>query len=233
MIGIDLDEAEVITSVSTVSAAFTAFSLDLSTESSVVDGWALIEENHGIPDVLVNNAASKSSDVRAFFRPFEETVVSVWDEVMSVNLTGMMLMCREHGRRMRAADRGGSIINIASVYAVVAPDQRIYEGSSYPDLGGAINTPAVYSASKAGVLGLTRHLAAYWGQSRIRVNAISPGGISSGQNETFRTRYSSRVPIGRMADAKEIDGALIYLASDASSYVTGQNIVVDGGLSAW
>lgn len=233
VIGVDLEKAAILSSVSTDSDAFTAFSADLSIESSVVAAWALIEENHGVPDILVNNAASKSSDVRAFFRPFEETTVAVWDEVMSVNLTGMMLMCREHGRRMRAADRGASIINIASVYGVVAPDQRIYEGSSYPDLGGTINTPAVYSASKAGVLGLTRYLAAYWGRSGIRVNAISPGGISSGQNETFRCKYSNRVPIGRMADAAEIDGALIYLASDASSYVTGQNIVVDGGLSAW
>ena len=215
------------------SDRFTSLVMDLSDERSVVESASHIEKEFGAPDILVNNAASKSSDVRAFFRPFEETSAEIWNEVMAVNITGMMLMCREHGRRMIEHSKRGAIVNIASVYGVVAPDQRIYEGSDYPDLGGAINTPAVYSTTKAAVIGLTRYLAAYWGQAGIRVNAISPGGVASGQNETFQQNYSRRVPMGRMAKGEEIEGALVYLASDASSYVTGQNIVVDGGLSAW
>lgn len=228
-----MDEGAVQDAVASDSEAFTAVAIDLSSESSVVGAWKSIEEHHGIPEILVNNAASKASDVRAFFRPFEETSLSVWNEVLAVNLSGMMLMCREYGRRQKESVRGSSVINIASIYGVVAPDQRIYEGSFYPDMGGAINTPAVYSASKAGVLGLTRYLAAYWGASGIRVNSISPGGVSSGQNRTFVARYSDRVPLARMANPDEIDGALLFLASDASSYVTGQNLVVDGGLSVW
>ena len=100
-------------------------------------------------------------------------------------------------------------------------------------MGRSINTPAVYTTSKAGVIGLTKHLASYWANRGIRVNCLVPGGAESGQNETFKRKYSERIPLGRMAQPRELVGALIYLASDASSYVTGQNIVVDGGLSVW
>lgn len=178
-------------------------------------------------DVLINNAATKS---RNFFEPFESFPLEDWNEVMTVNTTGVMLACQIFGAAM--AERGaGSIVNILSIYGIVAPDQRIYEGSSYE--GRAINTPAVYSTSKAAVWGLTRYLAAYWGARGVRVNAVTPGGVLSGQNDTFVRRYSERVPLGRMAEADEISGAVAFLCSDASSYVTGHNIVVDGGLTVW
>lgn len=180
--------------------------------------------------ILHNNAATKTADVRAFFAPFESYSVDTWREVMRVNVDGMFLMAQAAGLHM-AAHGGGSIVQTASIYGVVAPDQRIYEGSNY--LGGPINTPAVYSASKAAVLGLTRHLATYWASAGIRVNALTPGGVASGQNNEFARRYSQRVPLGKMAAANDLVGALIFLASDASSYVTGQNIIVDGGLTAW
>jgi NAD(P)-dependent dehydrogenase (short-subunit alcohol dehydrogenase family) len=142
----------------------------------------------------------------------------------------MFLVAQAIGTRM--ARRGqGSIIQTASIYGVMAPDQRIYQGSQYN--GRAINTPAVYSASKAGVIGLTRHLATYWSEHGVRVNTLTPGGVASGQNSEFDRRYSARVPLGRMAEADDMVGAAVFLASDASRYVTGQNIVVDGGLSAW
>ncbi|MGI8401539.1 MAG: SDR family oxidoreductase [Gemmatimonadaceae bacterium] len=233
VVGLDVTAATIDLPREVKSDRFTSLVMDLSDEHSVVETASQIEREFGAPDVVVNNAATKSADVRAFFRPFEETSTEVWNEVLAVNITGMMLMCREYGRRMIEHGKRGTIVNIASVYGVVAPDQRIYEGSDYPDLGGAINTPAIYSTSKAAVIGLTRYLAAYWGHAGIRVNAISPGGVSSGQNATFQQNYSRRVPMGRMAEGQEIEGALIYLASDASSYVTGQNIVVDGGLTAW
>jgi len=148
-----------------------------------------------------------------------------------VNLDGMFLVAQAVGKQMVAQEKGGSIIQTASIYGVMSPDHRIYEGSFY--LNRQINTPAIYTASKAGVVGLTKYLATYWADKKIRVNTLTPGGVESGQNDEFKRHYSSRIPMNRMADAHEMVGALLYLASDASSYVTGQNIIVDGGLSAW
>ena len=127
--------------------------------------------------------------------------------------------------------QGGSVIQTASTYGIVGPDFRIYEGSSYLD--HEITTPAVYSASKAAVCGLTRYLATYWAKEGIRVNTLVPGGIESGQNEKFIENYGARTPLGRMASADEMVGAVVFLASDASSYMTGQMLVVDGGWTAW
>jgi len=185
----------------------------------------------GQVDVLHNNAASKSRDLDAFFAPYEQYSLEQWREIMAVNVDGMFLVSQAAGAEMVRRGKGGSIIQTASIYGILAPDQRIYEGSEY--LGRQINTPAVYSASKAAVVGLTKYLAAYWAEAGIRVNTLTPGGVESGQNEEFKRRYSARIPMGRMARADELVGALLFLASDASSYVTGQNIVVDGGLSAW
>jgi len=184
----------------------------------------------GTIDILVNNAATKSSKLDQFFEPDETFSSQTWREVMSTNLDGAFFMCQSAGRRMLEAG-SGTIVNIASIYGVVGADQRIYEGSEY--LGRAISTPAVYSASKAGLLGLTRHLAASWGPRGIRVNAVTPGGIASGQNETFQTKYSSRVPLGRMARVEEIADAVSYLISDSASYIHGHNLLVDGGLTSW
>jgi NAD(P)-dependent dehydrogenase (short-subunit alcohol dehydrogenase family) len=200
---------------------------DITDRPSLEDLKKRIEAEHGQVQVLVNNAAAKSPN---FFEPFETFPVEDWDFVMGVNLKGVMLGCQVFGAAM--AERGhGSIINTLSVYGIVAPDQRIYEGSEYE--GHAINTPAVYSTSKAAVWGLTKYLSAYWGDRNVRVNAITPGGVFSGQNDEFVKRYSARVPLGRMAAQDEMNGAIVYLASDASSYVTGQNIVIDGGLTVW
>lgn len=185
----------------------------------------------GTVDILVNNAATKTDDLEAFFAPTESFALDTWRDVMSVNLDGMFLVAQAFGEQMRSQASGGSIIQTASVYGVLAPDARIYDGAEY--LGTAINTPAVYSASKAGVIGLTRHLAALWAPDRIRVNSLTPGGCESGQNAEFQQRYGARVPLGRMARPDEMVGAILYLASDASSYVTGHNLIVDGGLSAW
>jgi NAD(P)-dependent dehydrogenase (short-subunit alcohol dehydrogenase family) len=203
---------------------------DVADEDAVTEAVAAVEAELGPIAVLHNNAASKSSSLEGFFAPLATTSLETWREVMAVNLDGMFLMARAVGNRM--VERGrGSIVQTASIYGVMAPDQRIYEGSSY--LGMEISSPVVYSASKAGVVGLTRHLAAEWGARGVRVNTLVPGGVRSGQNDTFLARYSARVPLGRMAEADEMTGALVFLASDASSYVTGQTLLVDGGLSAW
>ena len=181
--------------------------------------------------ILHNNAASKSADLDAFFASTEEYSLSEWRKIMAVNVDGLFLVAQAVGRQMQKQGTGGSIIQTSSIYGLVSSDKRIYEGSFY--LGRQISNPAVYSTSKAAVVGLTRYLAANWGDARIRVNALVPAGVESGQNETFKARYSARVPLGRMAQGDEMVGALVYLASDASSYVTGHCLVVDGGLSAW
>lgn len=203
------------------------YACDITSRPALEDLRRCVEADLGPVEVLINNAAAKSPN---FFAPFEEFPEEDWDFVMGVNLKGVMLGCQVFGGAM--AERGrGSVINTLSVYGIVAPDQRIYEGSMYE--GRPINTPAVYSASKAGVWGLTKYLATYWGQRGVRVNAITPGGVASGQNDTFMQRYGARVPLGRMAQRDEMCGAVVFLASDAASYVTGHNLVVDGGLTAW
>ena len=206
------------------------FGCDITSPESVAQMVAAVVSDLGRIDVLVNNAASKGSSLDEFFKPFEEYSLQTWRQVMAVNIDGLFLVAQAVGKQMKLQG-GGSIIQTSSIYGVLAPDQRIYEGSQYN--GRAINTPAVYSASKAAVIGLTSYLSTYWAESGIRVNSLTPGGISSGQNKTFDEKYSNRVPLGRMGQASELTGALIYLASDASSYVTGQNLIVDGGLSTW
>lgn len=209
------------------SASLLHCAADVTDRESLLRARSELGGRWGAADVLLNNAAAKSAN---FFEPFETFPLDDWNEVMTVNLTGAMLAAQVFGTPM--AERGhGSIVNTLSIYGIVAPDQRIYEGSMY--LGRPINTPAVYGASKAGLWGLTKYLASYWGHRGVRVNAVTPGGVSSGQNDVFMENYSSRVPLGRMAEASEIAQAMRYLASDASKYVTGHNLVVDGGWTAW
>ena len=204
---------------------------DVSDPKSVAEMTKKAVKDLGGIHILHNNAATKTGNLGDFFASTESYSLQTWNEIMSVNLGGMFLVAQAVGKHMVESGRGGSIIQTASIYGCVGPDQRIYEGSHY--MGIEINTPAVYSASKAGVIGLTKYLATLWGAKGVRVNTLTPGGVQSGQNETFISKYSSRVPLGRMAEPQEMLGALVFLASDASSYVTGQNLIVDGGLSAW
>ena len=205
------------------------FEIDLSSEDSVKSWAGKVLGEYGHLDALLNNAAAKT---KGFFEPLESFSLDDWKAVVDVNMTGMFLTAREIGPSM--AERGsGSIINVSSIYGNVGPDQRIYEGSWYEELGGAINTPLVYSATKGAVLSMTRHLATYWGPRGVRTNTLTPGGVFSGQNDTFLKRYSDHVPLGRMAWDHEMVGAVIYLVSDASAYVNGANLMVDGGWTAW
>lgn len=207
------------------------FACDVSDKDAVVRMTQDVVSRFGAIDVLHNNAATKSKNPGDFFVPFEDFDFDVWRQVMSVNIDGMFLVAQAVGKQMVEQGRGGSIIQTASTYGLVGPDFRIYEGSEY--MGYQITTPAAYAASKGAVIQLTRYLASYWGDKGIRVNTLVPGGIESGQNETFQAKYSSRVPLGRMAQVDEMVGAVLYLASDASSYMTGQMMIVDGGWTAW
>jgi NAD(P)-dependent dehydrogenase (short-subunit alcohol dehydrogenase family) len=228
---VDLLGETAVAAAGDIGEAATGFACDVSDPASVKNCVDAVIARFGRVDVLVNNAATKTGDVRQVFAPFEDYSLDVWREVMAVNIDGMFLMAQAVGGEMLKQGSGGSIVQTGSIYGLVGPDERIYEGSDY--LGGAINTPAVYSASKAAVVGLTRWLATHWAKNAIRVNCLAPGGVGSGQNSTFADLYSARVPLGRMAEADEMVGPMLFLASEASSYVTGQVLAADGGWTAW
>lgn len=202
--------------------------IDVARESSVVDGVAKAASLYRGFDGAIFNAAITSEGLAGAinaFPVFEQYPLALWQKAMDINLTGAFLFAREAGRVLKAGN-GGSLINVASVYGVVAPDHRIYDGQPFQSF------PA-YSASKAGIIGLTRWLATWWAKDGIRANCVSPGGVYNGHNERFTTAYGNRTPIGRMADREEITGILIYLLSDSSRYCTGQNFIIDGGFTAW
>ncbi len=203
--------------------------VDITDRASIERGLKEVTERLGSPSILVNNAAidAPPNSTEVDTGPFETYPESSWDRMMEVNLKGMMLCCQVIGGQM-AQKGGGSIINIASIYGILSPDQRIYEYKDKPFF-----KPLSYCVSKAGVLNLTRYLATYWAKKNVRVNTLTLGGVFNNQDETFLKNYSSKVPLGRMARADEYNGAILFLASDASSYMTGANLVVDGGYSCW
>jgi 2-deoxy-D-gluconate 3-dehydrogenase len=190
-------------------------------------------------DILVNSAAlDPKFDLAALAEmtrqgtvsgAFEDYPLEQWQTALDVNLTGMFLCCQAAVKPMLAQGKHGSIINICSTYGLVAPDQRIYQR----DGKQTSYKPVYYSVTKAGVLGLTRYLATYYAGTDIRVNALTPGGIFNDHDETFLKAYTARAVMGRMANKDEMNGALLFLASEASSYMTGSNLVVDGGWTAW
>ena len=206
--------------------------VDITDRAGLERALALVEDRFGVPDGLVNAAAldSPPGALAAENGPFETYPESSWDRVMAVNVKGTMLACQVIGGRMAAAGRG-SIVNVSSIYGIVSPDQRLYE---YRRKGGDdFFKPVAYSASKSAVLNLTRYLATYWAKSNVRVNTVTFGGVFNNQDEQFLAGYSARVPLGRMARPDEYNGAIVFLLSDASSYMTGSNLVLDGGWTAW
>lgn len=193
-------------------------------------------ERFGRIDILVNNASltvkGGAERLPGYFAPFEEYDPQLWRQALEVGLTGAFLMSQAVGRVL--VERGGGVIlNVASTAGVVGPDHRIYEGITDPYTRRPFNTPIAYSATKAGVIGMTRYLATYWAAKNVRVNALSPGGVFDDHSDRFVSNYSSRVPLGRMAERSEYKGAVLFLVSDASSYMTGANLVVDGGWTCW
>ncbi|MFV0429015.1 MAG: SDR family oxidoreductase [Arachnia sp.] len=184
--------------------------------------------------VVINNAGldTQPSAPPEVSGPFEDFPVDVFREVVEVNLTGTFIVTQAAGAVMRAHGAAGSIINIGSIYGMVSPVQDIYAYQA--EQGHPFTKPVAYSAAKSGIYNLTRYCATYWGRHQIRVNTLTPSGVRRDtQDATFQANYTARMPMGRMAEADEFNGAAIFLASDASRYMTGANLVVDGGWTAW
>lgn len=209
--------------------------VDITDRDSVAALPEAVAARWGVPDVLVNNAGldTQPSAPPEVSGPFEAFPVEVFRDVLDVNLTGTFLMTQAVGAAMRRADKSGSIINVGSIYGMLSPVQDIYAYRA-EQAGAPFIKPVAYSAAKSGVYNLTRYCATYWGRHGIRVNTLTPSGVArDSQDERFQTNYTARIPIGRMARADEFNGAAIFLASAASTYMTGANLVVDGGWTAW
>lgn len=233
VIAADVDQQAAIDAVAELGEAHRGVMLDVTNPGSLVALRDMLLADYGRIDVLVNNAAINDMVehpvLAAELSSFEQYPLALWKRVLDVNVTGVFLCCQVLGTVM--AQRGsGSIVNIGSTYGSVAPDQSIYRT---PEGKQPFFKSAAYPASKGAVGMLTRFLASYWGHAGVRVNTLSPGGVENGQQRYFIDNYSRRTPIGRMAGRSDYRGALVFLASDASSYMTGHDLVVDGGWTIW
>lgn len=205
---------------------------DITAAQDVEMAFNLMMQKEIQPNVLVNNAGLDSPpDADAKENgPFEQYPEDSWDKVMSVNLKGPFLLCQAFGRNLLKNHHSGSIINISSIYGMVSPDQSLYSYRRTKE--EQFFKPVAYSVSKSGIFNFTRYLAAYWADKSIRVNSLTIAGVFNFQDEKFLENYCGRIPIGRMAQPEDYVGALIFLASEASNYMTGSNLVVDGGWTA-
>jgi NAD(P)-dependent dehydrogenase (short-subunit alcohol dehydrogenase family) len=201
---------------------------DVTDRASLETALAKVESDHGPPTVLVNNAGIDQPPGPGDTALFEDIDLDGFRQTIDVNLVGTFNASQVFGGAMARAGRG-SIVNIGSLYATIAPDPGLYD---HLELDPPFLKPPAYGASKAGVINLTRYLARLWGPKGVRVNALSPGGVTGGQDAEFVRKYEARTPLGRLADPAELAGPLVFLASDESSYLTGHELRVDGGFTA-
>ncbi|MFA6439971.1 MAG: SDR family oxidoreductase [Bacteriovoracaceae bacterium] len=232
---IDLEECEAFADELTISSPNEALAVatDITSRTSIVRLRKTVIDKYGGIDILVNNAAIndkfENPSQAAQQSRFENYPLELWQSSLNVNITGTFLCSQVLGTVM-AEQRNGSIINVASTYGLVAPDQSLYRR---PDGSQPFYKSPSYPATKGAVIAFTKFLAAYWGSKGVRVNALCPGGVENGQDEYFMKNYALRTPLGRMAKPSDYKGAVVFLASDASSYMTGSNLVVDGGWTTW
>ncbi len=209
------------------------FGADITQRASIDRLREHVYRSHRAIDILVNNAAVNDAFenplIAAEQSKFENYPIELWQKSLDVNITGTFLCSQVIGGLMATQGRG-SIINIASTYGIVGPNQSLYSG---PDGTQLFYKSPSYPTTKGAVIAFTRFLATYWAGNGVRVNALSPGGVENGQDKNFIEKYSTRTPLGRMAQPTDYKGGLVFLASDASSYMTGANLVIDGGWTAW
>ena len=198
--------------------------MDISNKKSIDNAIAKVMKKFSKIDVLVNNAVFPETQKERSIQ-FEKFPLELWNDIFAVNVTGVFL-CNQKIGSIMVKQKKGSIINISSMYGVVAADQRIYGNSG-------LNSTAAYAVTKSSLFNFTRYLASYWRNTGVRINTLTLGGVENNQDPKFIQKYSEKTMIGRMAKKNEFTGALIFLSSDASSYMTGSNMVVDGGWTAW
>lgn len=235
----DIDSAGLKVSLSSLQEEFPSQNcitrvVDVSIEEDIKSAVEVLRNEKIEIHVLINNAAINpkvSTSQKNNLARFEDFDVEEWNREVSVGLTGSILCCKHLGQWM--VEKGnGVILNISSDLSVIAPNQNIYVNANLPE-SEQPKKPVSYSVIKTGLVGLTRYLATYWAESGIRVNALSPGGVLDGQDSSFVSKLVNLIPMGRMASPGEYIGAIQFLCSDASAYMTGQNIVIDGGRSIW
>lgn len=232
VLGLDIHQSETNnTFQNKFSQQYVFCEVDVTNKKSIENALQICELKLGKPTVLINNAAidSPPSSPPEENGPFEDYPEYSWNKVLDVNLKGVFLCCQIFGGAM-AKEKKGSIINISSIYGMVSPDQSLYEYRR--SKGEVFFKPVAYSVSKSGILNLSRYLAVYWSKFNVRVNSLTIAGVFNNQEKEFLQNYCARIPLGRMANSNEYDGAVIFLASSASSYMTGSNLILDGGWTA-
>lgn len=237
----DIDRAAIDKALSELKkkgySEYDGIKTDITDKLSCQSGVDKVVKKYGKIDILINNAALTKKGCAEtgedFFAPFEEYSETLWEKGLKVNLTGTFLITQAVGKVMKAKKRG-VVINIASDVGVISPDHRIYQKDEKDDYPGVpFNTPISYSTTKAAIINFTRHLATYWAPYNIRVNALSPAGVYKNHDPKFVKKLAERIPLGRMATPEEYKGAIVFLASEASSFMTGANLIIDGGRTCW
>jgi len=211
------------------------FACDITNEDAVKINADLLEKKYGKIDGLVNNAANNpkvEDNNNLNFSRLENFPLDIWNDDISVGLTGSFLCSKYYGQKISKNINGGSIVNISSDLGLIAPDQRLYKIDNVENSLQNVK-PVTYSVIKSGLIGLTRYLATYWAEEGVRCNAMCPGGVENGQSEYFLEKVSSRIPMNRLARPNEYQGTLVWMLSDASSYLNGAIIAVDGGRTSW
>jgi NAD(P)-dependent dehydrogenase (short-subunit alcohol dehydrogenase family) len=217
------------------SANASGFVVDITNEEQVESNVLSLIKQYGKIDGLVNNAANNpkvEDNPEKNFSRLENFPIDIWKQDISVGLTGAFLCVKHYGYQISKNPEGGSIVNISSDLGLIAPDQRLYSNPELSESQQPVK-PVTYSVVKTGMIGLTRYLATYWSEKNVRCNAMCPGGVENGQPDSFLSDVSSKIPMNRLAKSDEYQGTLIWMLSDASSYLNGAIVPVDGGRTAW